>query len=331
MKTLVYESNRHLALRDLPIPVPGSGEVLVRVSACGICGSDMHGYHGTDPRRVPPLVLGHEAVGRAETGRLAGQRVVINPMVTCGACPDCRSGRVNLCASRDLIGIKRPGAFADYVAIPERNLSALPDTLDEVRAALTEPMACAVHAVAKASATLQRPLNEAKALVIGGGAIGLLSAYVLESHGCTRIDLAETNAARRATIDALGLARVLNPLETLPDDAGHYDVVIDAVGSGRTRAFASRCIAPGGVIAHVGLQDNEPGLDTRHATLQEITFIGIYTYTDADFAGALALLEAGAVAADPAWLREYDLTDGAAAFAELDRPDTPICKIVLRS
>lgn len=329
MKALVYESIRHLALRDMPVPTPAEGEVLVRINACGICGSDLHGYHGTDPRRVPPLVLGHEAVGTPQTGRLAGQRVAINPLITCGACPDCRAGRTNLCARRELIGIRLPGAFAEYVSMPERSLSPLPSSLDDVHASLTEPTACAVHAVSKAAAHLHRPLNEARALVIGGGAIGLLSAFVLRNHGCQEIALAEVNAARRTSIAKLGFVRTFDPSASDLPGTQKYDVVIDAVGSGRTRGFSSGRIAPGGVVAHLGLQDNEPGFDARHATLQEITFLGIYTYTEADFAGALSLLSRHMIPPEAGWIAQFALEDGAKAFAELDRPDTPVCKIVL--
>jgi len=329
MKALVYTATRRVEFRDEPEPEPGNEKVIVRVSACGICGSDMHGYHGEDPRRVPPLILGHEAIGVAETGRYAGRQVVVNPLMTCGECDACRSGRTNLCNSRELIGIRVPGAFAERVTILERNLLPLPAGLDPLAAALTEPAACAVHAVAKVAKCIFRPINEARALVLGGGAIGVLSAYVLRSHGCGEIALGDLSRVRRGTIDRLGIADTYDPGEGEPPAAGSYDIVIDAVGSGNTREAASRSVAPGGVVAHIGLQDSGPGFDTRRATLQEITFLGSYTYSVADFAATLQLLARGALAGDLSWVEQRALVEGPGAFADLDQAKTPACKIVL--
>ena len=142
MKALVYTAPMTLVLRDEPEPVAGNDEVVVRVDACGICGSDMHGYHGHDERRPPPLILGHEAAGRVLTGRLAGRRVAVNPLVTCGTCEYCLGGRSHLCPSRQILSLApRQGAFAELVRVPEANLVELPDGLDTVHAALAEPMA----------------------------------------------------------------------------------------------------------------------------------------------------------------------------------------------
>ncbi|MGH1590260.1 zinc-dependent alcohol dehydrogenase [Methylobacterium phyllosphaerae] len=148
MKALIYTGPNALIVDDVPVPVPGAGEALVRVEAVGICGSDMHAYHGHDARRPAPLILGHEAAGRVVEGPRAGARVAVNPLVTCGRCPACESGRTHLCPSRQILSMPpRPGAFADYVCVPEKSLVPIPDALSTTHAALAEPLAVAYHAV----------------------------------------------------------------------------------------------------------------------------------------------------------------------------------------
>jgi threonine dehydrogenase-like Zn-dependent dehydrogenase len=171
MKALVYTNTLELQYREEPMPAPVSGEALIQIEAVGICGSDMHAYHGHDARRVPPLILGHEAVGVVQNGRQKGKRVVLNPLITCGHCNHCQGGRSNLCAERELIGMIRAGAFAEYINIPERNLLDIPQDMDSTLASLTEPAATSLHAIYLAEKILHRPLSECRALVIGGGSI----------------------------------------------------------------------------------------------------------------------------------------------------------------
>ena len=128
MKALVYTAPERLSLREVPEPRPGAGDVLVRIDACGICGSDMHAFFGHDERRPAPLILGHEAAGVIAMGARAGERVAINPLVSCMHCAACLGGRANLCAERQIISMPpRPGGFAELVSIPERNVVAVPD------------------------------------------------------------------------------------------------------------------------------------------------------------------------------------------------------------
>ena len=142
MKALVYTGPHVIAFRDEPDPVPGNDEVLVRIDAVGICGSDMHAYHGFDTRRPAPLILGHEAAGRVLTGPLTGRRVAINPLRTCGTCDDCLDGRVQLCPQRQVMSLPQwPGSFAEMVRVPEANLVEIPADFDIVKSALTEPVA----------------------------------------------------------------------------------------------------------------------------------------------------------------------------------------------
>lgn len=332
MKALVYTDTERIEWRDVAEPVPGPGQCVVEVAYSCICGSDMHAYHGQDSRRVPPLVLGHEAVGTVAGGRLAGKRVVINPLMTCGTCAACRGGREHLCANRELIGMRVAGAFAERVAVDEACLTELPDDLAFDQAAITEPLACAIHTVDIGLARLAGPMDKAKAVVLGGGAIGLLSALVFARRGIGELWIAETNPHRQAILRETVKARVYTPGSDDPDGTPPeeaVDIVLDAVGSGATRAAASRLAAPGGTIVHIGLQNQQDGLDTRRLTLQEIAFIGTYCYTRADFAEAVGMLSDGLIRRD-GWTEVRRLADGAGGFADIDSGKAPP-KILLKT
>ncbi len=329
MKALVYTDTLEMQYRDEPDPIPGSGEALVKLEAVGICGSDMHAYHGHDARRVPPLILGHEAVGVVQNGAQEGRRVVLNPLMTCGICDHCQGGRSNLCAERELIGMRVAGAFAQYITLPERNLLGMPQDMDPVLASLAEPAATSLHAVNLAEKVLHRPLSESRALVLGGGSIGAFAGLLLKNKGCADIYLGDTNPLRRHTADQLGCCKVYDPLGNSLPDENSFDLVIDAVGSGRTRAASCVFVRAGGVISHVGLQDNEPGLDTRRITLDEISFLGNYTYSAVDLRAAIQALHRGALGALD-WVESRLLSDGATAFREIHEGKAAAPKIVLR-
>lgn len=328
MKALVYTAPDELQYRSEADPEPRDGDLLVQIEAVGICGSDMHAYHGHDDRRVAPLILGHEAMGWVlSAGPRQGERVVLNPLITCGECPACQSGRSNLCEQRELIGMRRPGAFAERIAMPQRNLIALPEHMDPAHAALTEPAATALHAIQLGDRVLQCAHEDTRALVIGGGSVGLLSALYLRKRGIREITLAETNPLRRRSAQARCALHTLDPRSSPP--RGPFDLVIDAVGSTKTRALASAVVAAGGVLVHIGLQDARGGLDVRRMTLAEITFIGSYTYSPEDLRAAADALHAGDLG-DLSWIEERPLCDGAAAFSDLAAGQTGAAKIVLR-
>ena len=330
MRALVYTGPKALEMRDVPDPEPKSGEVIVEVNAVGICGSDMHAYLGHDERRPAPLILGHEAAGVVVEGPGRGRRVTVNPLVACGQCDACISGRANLCPYRQIISMPpREGAFARYVAIPERNTVTVPGNVPFAKAALAEPIACGWHAVGLAERTLARPLAAARCLVLGGGAIGMGAALVLAGRGACEVWIADTNADRRAAIGKAGDFRVFDPLSGTGPETGSADLVVDAVGLAATRSAASAAARPGGVIVHIGLGEATGGLDVRRMTLQEITFIGTYTYTPADFRDtAQAIFDGHLGALD--WMEERDLDDGAAAFGQIDAGQVAAPKVILR-
>jgi len=324
MKALVYTGPQTLEYRQVPDPEPG-GDALIEIAHVGICGSDMHAYAGHDERRPAPLILGHEAAGRVIAGLDAGARVTINPLVTCGACEACRAGRDNLCPDRQIISMPpREGAFAERVVMPERNLVPIPDDVPTEKAALAEPLACGWHAVRLAESALDRPLAAARCQVIGAGAIGLGAALVLAAKGAREITVVEANPARREVAAAAGNFRVVPPEAA----QGDVDLVVDGVGIAASRAAASANVRPGGVIMHIGLGSGEGGLDIRRMTLQEITFIGTYTYTAADFRETAAAIFDGRLGALD-WSVLRPLSEGAEAFADLKAGRVAAPKIIL--
>ena len=325
MKALVYTGPEQLSFCDHPDATARAGEELVRVARSGICGSDMHAFLGHDERRPAPLILGHEAAGVIVGGDNAGQRVTINPLVSCLACVPCRAGRENLCAQRQIISMPpRAGALADLVAVPRMNVVQVPGHVSLRKAALAEPIACGWHAVRVARKILDGDLSHA--LVIGGGAIGVGATLSLIAQGVAEVTILETSALRR---DYLGAVVGLHAIG--PDDLGgevFYDLVIDAVGFGATREIAGRHTTPGGVIAHIGLGEAKGGLDVRRMTLQEITFVGTYTYSQADFQQtAQAIFDGRLGSLD--WVEERPLSEGARAFADLREGKTAAPKVML--
>ncbi|MEM8823050.1 MAG: alcohol dehydrogenase catalytic domain-containing protein [Pseudomonadota bacterium] len=326
MKALVYTAPEALDYRDAPEPIPADDHHLVRIDSVGICGSDMHAYLGHDDRRPAPLILGHEGAGTVQGGPRHGDRVTINPLVTCQTCRACRAGRDNLCATRQIISMPpREGAFAQYVAMPDRNLVTVPDGITLERAALAEPVAVGWHAVRLGIEALSHDMAET-ALVIGGGAIGVAAAISLIAQGIDAVTLVEPNALRRTYLDRLGDLEILDP-EAIKDRV--FDITVDCVGYDATRATASAATRPGGVLLHVGLGGGMAGLDIRRMTLQEITFIGTYTYTAQDFRDTCAAMVDGRLGALD-WTETRPLRDGARAFDDIRAGRVAAPKIILK-
>jgi len=325
MKALVYDDVEKLVYRYMPDPVPALGQSLIKIAASGICGSDMHAYLGHDERRPAPLILGHEAAGVVRGGAMDGKRVTINPLATCGTCRYCTSGRDNLCPDRMIISMPpREGAFGEYVVMADRNLVEVPDDVPLSKAALAEPLACGWHAVRLGAAALDMPISEARCVVIGGGAIGVGAALCLRAFGATDIQVIEPNALRRETLDGID-----GFLAVAPRAVQEADLVIDGVGFATTRTDASAITRPGGVIMHIGLGEGTGGLDIRRMTLQEITFIGTYTYTAQDFRDTAAAIFDGRLGPLD-WMEERPLSEGAQAFADIRAGLVAAPKIILR-
>ncbi len=324
MKALVYTGPKAMAFQDAADPAPNPGETLVRVDKVGICGSDMHGYLGHDARRPAPLILGHEATGVIEGGPRDGERVTINPLVECLTCPACKTGRQHICENRQLISMPpRQGAFAELVAMPDKNLVTIPDDMPFEKAALAEPLSVCWHAAKLGIRVANWPVE--RALVIGGGAIGLGSALALQALTKADVTISEPNDGRRSYLTDTCGQKALAP-DAL--GAGGFDLIVDAVGYAATRAPASELVRPGGTIVHVGLGDGEGGFDIRRATLQEITFAGSYCYTPDEFRETVAAMSEGRLGTLD-WTEERPLDAGAEAFADILAGRVAAPKIIL--
>ena len=332
MKALVYTQPNEMQILERPYPSLESDEVVLKIQSVGICGSDLHAYHGHDPRRKPGLVLGHEFSGTIEETQSTlfskGQRVTGNPLITCGHCEYCLQGRNNLCSNRTMVGMTRPGAFAEYMSIPASTLIAIPDDLDVDAAALTEPAATAVHAINLSMRALYRPIQECRVLVIGGGAIGMLSTLLLKHYGVNHIQVAEVNPLRREAIRQHVRCSTVNPIEEKISE-NYFEFVMDCVGTAVTRNAALAAVKPGGVMMHVGLQDWASEIDMRKLTLAEITLLGTYTYSTIDLQATVNLLHQKAFG-DLAWVEKRSLDQGAEAFKDLHAGKTAAAKVLLK-
>ena len=292
----------------------------------------MHAYHGMDNRRIPPLILGHEISGIIEKGKEIGKKVVLNPLITCGTCNYCNKGREHLCDKRIILGMNRPierqGGFAEYVSIPDKNIYELPKNLSIKEAPIAEPCAVALHGVELGENELSQPMEDNKVLVLGTGAIGLLCGLILSKvKNCKNIVVVDPNDKRLK--ESL---KYLNADGFNPDNksivSDHFDIVFDTVGLEATRQQAIRCIKPGGVIIHIGLTQPSGNFDFRKATLQEITFIGTYCYTNKDFEKTLSILNNKTIGSLE-WIEYRELKEGSSAFKEIHDGSCAAPKIIL--
>ncbi len=331
MRALVYTKANEVQIQDRPRPELDRGEVVLRIDAVGICGSDMHAYHGHDPRRLPGLVLGHEFCGTilesASPLYSQGTRVTGNPLITCGNCDYCVQGRNNLCSNRTMVGMTRPGAFAELMSIPAASLIDIPQDMPAIHAAATEPAATALHAINLSMRVLTRPIPECQTLILGGGAIGMFAALLLKSYGCSELTVAEPNPSRRAQLEQYARVKAHDPKVGEPP-VDHFDFVIDAVGSKYTRTTALAAVRAGGVVMHVGLQDWSSEIDMRRLTLAEITLLGTYTYTTADLRATVQAIYRGAFG-DLSWIETRPLSEGARAFDDLHHGKVASAKLML--
>ena len=332
MHALVYTGTQELVYREEKNPKIVDGESIVKVSASGICGSDMHAYHGKDNRRVPPLILGHEISGTIDKGKFAGKKVILNPLITCSECGYCSTGKEHLCNKRIILGMNKPierqGGFAEYVSIPDKNIYELPKTIEIKEAPIAEPTAVALHAVELGEKQLLKPLSESKALVIGSGAIGLLCGLILsKTKNCKGIVIVDPNEKRLKEC-----SKYLDADPVKPDSKiiinDHFDIVFDTVGMEVTRQQAIKAIKSGGAIIHVGLTHPSGLFDFRKATLQEITFIGTYCYTNKDFEKTISILAEKKIGSLN-WIEYRELKDGSSAFKQIHDGSCSAPKIIL--
>ncbi len=341
MKALLLSEYSRLEVHDLPRPAPGPGEVLVQVAACGICGSDVHGFDGSSGRRIPPLVMGHEAAGMvAEIGpnvtRFAvGDRVTFDSTVYCGECPFCAAGQVNLCDHRQVIGVSTPdfrraGAFAEFVTVPERIVYNLPASMPFAEAAMLEAVAVALHAVA---------VSEVKpgqtAVVIGAGMIGLLTLQAAKAAGCSRIIVADVDRTRLKLASEMGadeliLASGAEFVQAVLDStSGHgVDLVLEAVGRDETVSAAIDAVRKGGTVTLIGNITPTVTLPLQKVVSRQVRLQGSCA-SCGEYPQAIDLITSGKIRVAPLITAVAPLSDGASWFDRLHAREPNLMKIVL--
>jgi L-iditol 2-dehydrogenase len=341
MRALVLKAYRRFAVEEVPRPIPAPEEVLIRVRACGICGSDVHGIDGSTGRRIPPLVMGHEAageiaeVGAGVAGWKPGDRVTFDSTVYCGSCWHCLRGEVNLCDQRRVIGVScaeyhRNGAFAEFVAVPARSLYRLPDSITFEQAALVEAVSVAVHAVERT------PLAAgASVAVIGTGMIGLLIVQVLRARGCASILAIDVDESRLQMARRLGATEVI--LSQSPDVAGSVrqlthgrgaDAAFEVVGIGATLKLAVECVRKGASITLVGNLKAAVEFPLQTVVTRQLTLIGTCA-SSGEYPACLELIASGKVDVTSFVSATSPLEEGAQWFERLFRGEQGLMKVLI--
>ncbi len=329
MKALVYEGPREMHVREVPVPELKPDEVLIRVKRAGICGSELGGYLGHNSLRKPPLIMGHEfsgvieQVGEQANGFKTGDRVTANPLVTCGTCRYCRNGASQLCGSRQLLGAHRPGAFAQFVAVPARNVYRLKESISFEEGALAEPFACAIHVC-----RLLQLAPTDRLLIYGAGPIGLFALQAAKVYGIQEAVIVDLNEARLEIAKELG-GMTAASLGELPEESrSGFDAAIDAVGAQATRQLSLAAVRAGGKVVFTGLHEADSTLPINDMIRSEMTVKGAFAYSQEDFETALLWIGQGRTNLLP-WAETTPLRDGSSAFEKLIGGPGKIAKIFL--
>jgi len=330
VKALVLKEYNAFSYEDVPVPEIGPDEVLIRVKACGICGSDVHGMDGSTGRRIPPIVMGHEAAGviaeagAAVTGFAQGDRVTFDSTIYCGACRFCRRGLANLCDNRRVLGVscdeyRHHGAFAEYVAVPQRILYALPDDVTFEQAAMVEPLSIALHAVERTPISL----NDT-GVVVGAGMIGLLVVQALRAAGCGRIVAVDLEEGKLKMACELGADEGVKP-DDCPSD---MDVAFEVVGITPALKTAVASLRKGGSLTLVGNLSPEVELPLQAVVTRQLTLYGSCA-TCGEYPACLDMIARGTVNVDALISATAPLAEGAAWFDRLYKKEPGLMKVIL--
>lgn len=342
MKALVLTRYNVFESLDVPEPAIGPDDVLVQVRACGICGSDVHGMDGSTGRRVPPIIMGHEAageivaVGQRVERWAAGDRVTFDSTVSCGRCHFCRRGQINLCDRRRVLGVScaefhQDGAFAEYVAVPHHILYRLPDGLPFEHAAMVEPVSIAVHAAGRVPIRL----NDT-AVVVGAGMIGLLVVQALRAAGCGRVLAVEVDPKRLELACRLGATEGFSPLQSdavqevfKRTEGRGADVAIEAVGLPETVATAIASVRKGGSVGLVGNISPTVELPLQAVVTRELSLFGCCA-SSGEYPACLELMARGAIRVQPLISATASLAEAAAWFKRLRRGGEGLMKVIVK-
>lgn len=341
MKALLLTEYNHLEYVDFDDPEPGPQEVLIEVKACGICGSDIHGLDGSSGRRIPPLIMGHEAagvivaLGKDVTGWQVGDRVTFDSTVYCGTCYFCRRGEINLCDNRRVLGVscgeyRRHGAFADYIVVPQHILYRLPDGLSFEQAAMVEAVSIAVHAVERTPVSLN-----ATAVVVGTGMIGLLVVQALRAAGCGQIIAVDLDPKRLSLASDLGAdltlqsdkVDVLQAVQAQTEGRG-ADIACEVVGFTPTTQLAVQSVRKGGTVTLIGNLAPTTEFLQQSVVTRELTLYGSCG-SRGEYPACLDLIERGTINVDAMISAVAPLSEGNDWFTRLYQGEPGLMKVIL--
>lgn len=341
MKALLLSEYKKLELTDIPKPEIAADEVLVQIQACGICGSDIHGWDGSSGRRVPPLVMGHEAagivaaVGKNVQGYTEGDRITFDSMVWCGDCHFCRAGRTNLCDNRTVLGVscgdyRRYGCFAEYVNVPARICCHLPESLSFEHAALIEAVSVAVHAANRTPVSLGDT-----AVVVGSGMIGLLVIQAIKQKGCSRVIATDLNSSRLEVAKKLGADVTINVgeedaaarVKELTNGRG-ADAALEVVGATATIQSAIDCTRKGGSVTIVGNLAPTIELPLQSVVTRELNVFGSCA-SSGEYPACVDLLATGQIRVEDMITARAPLEQGHDWFNRLYEGEANAMKVLL--
>jgi len=342
MNALLLKEYKHLEMVEMPTPEIGMDDVLVRVRTCGICGSDVHGLDGSTGRRIPPLVMGHEAAGEVvETGPAAsdlkpGDRVTFDSTIYCGKCYHCGRGEVNLCENRMVLGVspgeyRRHGAFAEYVAVPRRIVYRLPEGLSYEAAAMVEAVSVAVHAV-----NLTPVVLGDTGVVVGTGMIGVLTVQSLKAAGCARVIAIDPDEGRLKMAREMGASATINPkaqdavavIKEMTAGRG-ADVALECVGAAEPIRTAINAVRKGGAVTLVGNVSPTVEIPLQVVVSRQIRLQGSCA-SSGEYPAAMELMASGAIRVEPLISAVAPLAEGPSWFDRLYRHEPNLMKVILR-
>jgi len=338
MKAAIWYGGKDIRIEDVPEPEIKENDVLIKVKAVGICGSEFHAYEGISERRKPPLIMGHEFSGEIEEigknveNLRKGDRVVVNPIIHCLKCDNCLSGKPNICENMHLIGLHTPGAFAEYIAVPSENCYRIPSDLSFEEASMVEPMAVGVHAVKKAFLKINDDVA-----IIGTGTIGLCTLQAAKISGAGRIICSELIESRLKLAEKIGAnilinAKEIDPIEKVMEltNGKGIDIAFEAVGIQKTIQQAINMIKKGGSVVVIGMLTKKMELDMLDIVTKEKRIIGSYVYTPLDFKIALKLISEKRVNVKSLITHVFSLKEILKGFETLSKNREETIKVIIK-
>jgi len=338
LKAAVWYGGRDVRVEDVPEPKVGFDDVLIKVGAVGICGSDLHAYEGLSKRRVPPLIMGHEfagdvvELGSNVKGLKKGDRVTVEPILSCGECVPCRRGQYNICLNLRFMGLHTPGALAEYIAAPAHRCYIIPDGLTYEEASLAEPLSIAVHALNRTSMRVDNSI-----LIIGGGIIGSLILQVAKRKTSGQIIVTDLIDQRLRLAASLGADATINAgredVYGRVMEATHgegVDVAVEAVGLQETMQQAVTLVKKGGSITVVGLLERMVAVDMMKVVSSEVEVRGTYTYAGGDFETSLNLIRDHKVNLEPFLAHTFPLEEVQKGFEAMAGNGERVLKAIIK-